>query len=148
MVVFPAGQLILPDALKLLPLYALALMKSIALRTDVKPDDRSVFLSLLFSLPCSKVLPLFYGRLISLNHLRESNNPGIIPPAMSLSSEHLKNGQLFLLENGHEILLKAEANVRACSEQQNACCLFSEHLECSCWKVGTSKKEPSHWILK
>ncbi|GMH37330.1 hypothetical protein BSKO_05203 [Bryopsis sp. KO-2023] len=104
------GQLILPDALKLLPLYTLALLKTKALRPDVKPDERAAFLSLLFSLPCSSVLPLLYGRLIDLNSLRERKEGGV-PQALAMSAEKLQEGHMYLLENGNEMIVKVESHV-------------------------------------
>lgn len=107
-----AGQLILPDALKLLPLYALAFLKSAAIRADVRPDERATFLYFLYCLPCSKILPLLYGRFVDLSTLidqKDLSRP--IPPSLPLSSENLKEGRLFLLENGNDLLLKVESNV-------------------------------------
>ncbi|KAI7725534.1 hypothetical protein M8C21_010492 [Ambrosia artemisiifolia] len=45
-----SGQLILPEALKLLPLYTLALIKSVGLSTDSRIDDRSFWINYVFPL--------------------------------------------------------------------------------------------------
>jgi hypothetical protein len=60
-------QLILPEALKLLPLYALALLKSAALRPDVRADERSLWLAAAVSLGASRVMGLLHGRLFPLH---------------------------------------------------------------------------------
>ncbi|MCD7454105.1 hypothetical protein HAX54_023467 [Datura stramonium] len=65
-----SGQLVLPEALKLLPLYTLALVKSTALRTDGQIDSR----------------------LIAIHELdtKENDSP-LVPPSIPLSSEHISD---------------------------------------------------------
>lgn len=83
-------QLVLPESLKLLPLYTLALIKHIALRSgtlgiiavivirfrtharfllgaEIKPDERSYHLALLRTLGVSDCICLLYPRLYHLN---------------------------------------------------------------------------------
>ena len=66
-----SGQLILPEALKLLPLYTLALTKAPVFRTDARPDARAAAMWRLLSLPAGKIVPLVYPRLVLLNNLLE-----------------------------------------------------------------------------
>lgn len=64
-----SGQLILPEALKLLPLYTLALSKSTVFRTDARPDARAAAMWQLLSLPAHKVVALIYPRMVALHTL-------------------------------------------------------------------------------
>jgi hypothetical protein len=66
-----SGQLILPEALKLLPLYTLALSKAAVFRTDSRPDVRAAAMWRLLSLPAHKAMPLVYGRMLPLHNLLE-----------------------------------------------------------------------------
>eukprot|EP00249_Psilotum_nudum_P012247 c23671_g1_i1 orf=107-3535(+) len=103
-----SGQLILPEALKLLPLYTLALTKSIGLRPDVRIDDRSYWLTRAVSLSASLSIPLVYPRMFAIHDLvsKELNN-GELAPVLPLSSEHLDNEGIFLLENGEDAFVYA-----------------------------------------
>ena len=63
------GQLILPEALKLLPVFTLSLLKNPMMRpgTDVHPDERNYYLYLLYSLPPALSTPLLYPRMYALH---------------------------------------------------------------------------------
>ncbi|KAG8379493.1 hypothetical protein BUALT_Bualt07G0094200 [Buddleja alternifolia] len=101
-----SGQLILPEALKLLPLYVLALLKSNGLRSDGRIDDRSLWINSVSPLPTPLVIPLVYPRMISIHDLDEKELDGsIIPPPSSLSSEHISDDGIYLLENGEDCLI-------------------------------------------
>ncbi|KMT02852.1 hypothetical protein BVRB_8g194310 isoform B [Beta vulgaris subsp. vulgaris] len=101
-----AGQLILPEALKLLPLYTLALIKSIGLRTDGRLDDRSFWTTYVSSLSTPLAIPLVYPRMFSVHDLGSKEMDGsIIPPAIPLSSEHVIDEGIYLLENGEDALV-------------------------------------------
>ncbi|GAB2282340.1 Protein transport protein Sec24C [Dionaea muscipula] len=96
-----SGQLILPESLKLLPLYALALIKSTGLRTDGRIDDRSFWIDYVSSLSATLAVPLVYPRMISVHDLMSKETEGsLIPSAIPLSSEHVKDEGIYLLENG------------------------------------------------
>ena len=62
-------QLILPEALKLLPLFSLALQKSPILRADVRPDERSLWLAGVMSASCGRIMGLLHPRLFAVHHL-------------------------------------------------------------------------------
>lgn len=64
-----SGQLILPEALKLLPLYTLALSKHTVFRADSRPDVRAAAMWRLLSLPAHKAVPLLYARMVRLDGL-------------------------------------------------------------------------------
>ncbi|GFP82423.1 protein transport protein sec24-like cef [Phtheirospermum japonicum] len=101
-----SGQLILPEALKLLPLYTLALLKSTGLRSDVKIDDRSYWINHISPLPTPLVIPLVYPRMIAIHDLDEKEqDDSIIPTPIPLNSEHLSDEGIYLLENGEDCLI-------------------------------------------
>ncbi|KNA17733.1 hypothetical protein SOVF_077480 [Spinacia oleracea] len=100
------GQLILPEALKLLPLYTLALTKSTGLRTDGRIDDRSFWMSYASSVSAPLAVPLVYPRLIAINDLLSKETDGsLIPSALPLSSENISDDGIYLLENGMDALI-------------------------------------------
>ncbi|PPD68150.1 hypothetical protein GOBAR_DD34967 [Gossypium barbadense] len=63
------GQLILPEALKLLPLYTLALIKSRGLRNDGRIDDRSFWFNYVSSLSTPLAIPLVYPRMFAIHNV-------------------------------------------------------------------------------
>ncbi|KAK3254205.1 hypothetical protein CYMTET_36578, partial [Cymbomonas tetramitiformis] len=110
------GQLILPEALKLLPLYTLALQKSIALRSDTPADERVAFLSQQLSKSAAHSVPALYPRMFALHLLgSEADSPAEavtasspMPQLIALSSDKLDaDGRtgIFLLENGREMFI-------------------------------------------
>lgn len=112
-------QLILPEALKLMPLYALSLLKGPALKDGVRPDDRSLWISQMMSLPCARIAPLLYPRLLALRKALDGSEPiEHLPDGMMLSSEGLEQGGIYLLENGIEALLHVDKNVDPVTLQQ------------------------------
>ncbi|KAI3772802.1 hypothetical protein L6452_03996 [Arctium lappa] len=101
-----SGQLILPEALKLLPLYTLALIKSIGLRTDGRIDERSFWINYVFPLSAQLAIPLVYPRMISVHDLNLKETDGsAIPQAIPLSSEQVSENGIYLLENGEDCLI-------------------------------------------
>ncbi|GLC37974.1 hypothetical protein PLESTF_000604900 [Pleodorina starrii] len=113
-----AVQLILPEALKLLPLYALSLLKGAGLKDNVKPDERALWITRMSCLPCSRVGPLLYPRLLPLARLlseaREDNATaadGNTFEGLTLSSEGLEAGGVSLLENGYDAILYLDRGV-------------------------------------
>ncbi|KAM3255366.1 hypothetical protein ACQJBY_048591 [Aegilops geniculata] len=98
-----SGQLILPEALKLLPLYTLALAKSIGLRNDGRLDDRSYWVSIVSSVSVSLAVPLVFPRMIALHDLtsRDDEDP-LIPNPLTLNSENIQDNGIYLLENGED----------------------------------------------
>ncbi|OIV91281.1 hypothetical protein TanjilG_01812 [Lupinus angustifolius] len=101
-----SGQLILPEALKLLPLYTLALTKSTGLRTEGKIDDRSFWINYVSSLSAPLAIPLVYPRMIAIHDLdSKEDEESVIPSFLPLSSEHISDDGVYLLENGHDCLI-------------------------------------------
>ncbi|KAL7160754.1 hypothetical protein ACSBR2_041416 [Camellia fascicularis] len=101
-----SGQLILPEALKLLPLYTLALVKSTGLRTDGRIDDRSFWINYVSSLSTALAIPLVYPRMMAIHdpNLKEID-AALMPPVIPLSSEHMSEDGIYLLENGEDCLI-------------------------------------------
>ncbi|RDX93911.1 Protein transport protein Sec24-like, partial [Mucuna pruriens] len=101
-----SGQLILPEALKLLPLYTLALSKSTGLRTEGKIDERSFWINYVSSISAPLAIPLVYPRMMGIHDLdSKEDEESVIPPFLPLSSEHISDDGVYLLENGHDCLI-------------------------------------------
>ncbi|KAL0290379.1 UNVERIFIED_CONTAM: protein transport protein Sec24-like CEF [Sesamum calycinum] len=114
-----SGQLILPEALKLLPLYTLALMKSTGLRSEGRIDDRSFWINHVSPLPTPLIIPLVYPRMIAIHDLDEKElDDSTIPSPIPLSSEHITDEGIYLLENGEDCLICVGNSVQSSSLQQ------------------------------
>ncbi|KAG7559637.1 Sec23/Sec24 helical domain superfamily [Arabidopsis thaliana x Arabidopsis arenosa] len=100
------GQLILPEALKLLPLYTLALTKGVGLRMDGRIDDRSFWINHVSSLSTPLAIPLVYPRMIAVHDLDVNDNEeNVVPCPIPLQSEHLSDEGVYFLENGEDGLI-------------------------------------------
>ncbi|KAK9159454.1 hypothetical protein Syun_005795 [Stephania yunnanensis] len=114
-----SGQLILPEALKLLPLYTLALTKSIGLQNDGRLDDRSYWISRLTSLPVPLIVPLVHPRMLAIHKLlSEKGDESITLPDVPLSSEHVTDDGIFFMENGEDGLFYVGKEVNPETVQQ------------------------------
>ena len=123
-----SGQLILPEALKTLPLYAIGMYKSNGLRTEASADDRAHWLFRMLKSDPSETTPSVYPRLFPLHFILEDDgfqankkqkhddgdeasgtgNTDVFPPfppCQWLSAEKLDGDGLYLLEDGSEILV-------------------------------------------
>ncbi|XP_075653897.1 protein transport protein SEC24 C-like [Castanea sativa] len=101
-----SGQLILPEALKLLPLYTLALMKSTGLRSDGRIDERSIWINYVSALSTPLAIPLVYPRMVAIHNLgSKDEDESLVPPVIPLSSEHVSDEGIYLLENGEDCLI-------------------------------------------
>ncbi|EGZ11592.1 hypothetical protein PHYSODRAFT_250643 [Phytophthora sojae] len=111
-----SGQLILPESLKLLPLYTLATLKSRALRgnlvgnpprgfIDVRADERVMMMGLLNSLPVEFCVSAVYPKLYSVHDLAEDcctldeDGKFILPPQLPPTAEKLDEEGIFLLHS-------------------------------------------------
>ncbi|GLE02924.1 hypothetical protein PINS_up011788 [Pythium insidiosum] len=111
-----SGQLILPESLKLLPLYTLATLKSRALRgnltgnpprgfIDVRADERVMMMGVLNSLPVEFAVSAVYPKLYSLHDMPEDcgtvNDDGqfVLPPQLPPTAEKLDETGVFLLHS-------------------------------------------------
>lgn len=100
-----SGQLILPEALKLLPLYTIALIKSTGLRTEGRIDDRSFWVNHVSSLPIPLAVPLVYPRMLAIHNLDTEDGDSTPGTPIPLSSEHVSEEGIYLLENGEDCLV-------------------------------------------
>ncbi|XP_059844751.1 protein transport protein Sec24D isoform X1 [Hypanus sabinus] len=100
-----AGQLILPEAMKLLPVYMNCLLKNFVLlgNPDVATDERTFQRLLVTSMDVVGTQFFFYPRLIPI-HKMDVNSEDI-PAAVRCSEERLEDGGIFLLANGINMFL-------------------------------------------
>merc|ERR1719430_344935 len=100
-----AGQLILPECMKLLPLYTNCLIKSDALSggSDLGCDDRPFHMSCVSCMDVSSSVVYFYPRLIPL-HNTSSQEQGV-PDQIRCTIEKVRDDGVYLLENGIHVLL-------------------------------------------
>ncbi|XP_037660052.1 protein transport protein Sec24C isoform X2 [Choloepus didactylus] len=107
-----AGQLILPECMKLLPVYLNCVLKSDVLQpgAEVTTDDRAYIRQLVTSMDVAETNVFFYPRLLPLTKSPIENTTE--PPAVRASEERLSNGDIYLLENGLNLFLWVGASVQ------------------------------------
>uniref|UniRef100_A0A8B9KJ51 SEC24 homolog D, COPII coat complex component n=1 Tax=Astyanax mexicanus TaxID=7994 RepID=A0A8B9KJ51_ASTMX len=100
-----ASQLILPDAMKVFPVYMNSLMKSPVLvgSTELSTDDRAFHRLSVMSLGVEESQILMYPRLIPVHSMDVSSE--VVPVAVRCSEERLSETGVFLLENGQSLFL-------------------------------------------
>ncbi|PRQ41322.1 putative von Willebrand factor, type A, Zinc finger, Sec23/Sec24-type, sec23/Sec24, trunk [Rosa chinensis] len=106
-----SGQLILPETLKLLPLYILALTKSTGLRSSGKIDERSFWINYVSSVSTALAVALVYPRMLAIHNLNCKDDASLCPSAIPLSSEHISDEGIYLLENGEDCLIYVGSSV-------------------------------------
>ncbi|KAK9153445.1 hypothetical protein Sjap_000925 [Stephania japonica] len=96
-------QLLLPESLKLLPFYTLAVTKSVGMQNDGRLDDRSYWISRATSLPISLALPFVYPRMLAIhNLLLKEGDESLASATVPLSSDNLTDDGIFFIENGED----------------------------------------------
>uniref|UniRef100_A0AAQ5X7G0 SEC24 homolog C, COPII coat complex component n=1 Tax=Amphiprion ocellaris TaxID=80972 RepID=A0AAQ5X7G0_AMPOC len=105
-----AGQLILPECMKLLPVYLNCVLKSDVLLpgADVSLDDRAYLRQLISCMDVTETHVFFYPRLLPLMKLES----GSLPVAVRDSEERLSKGGVYLLETGLHLFLWVGASVQ------------------------------------
>ncbi|XP_046887830.1 protein transport protein Sec24C isoform X2 [Hypomesus transpacificus] len=105
-----AGQLILPECMKLLPVYLNCVLKSDMLLPggDVSLDDRAYLRQLLSCMDVAESHLFFYPRLLPLVKLEGDS----LPVAVRNSEERLSKGGVYLLETGLHLFLWVGANAQ------------------------------------
>ncbi|CAG0892731.1 unnamed protein product [Cyprideis torosa] len=97
------GQLILPEGMKLLPLYINCLLKSDALSggQELTTDDRAFQMMAVMAMDVVSTVAYFYPRLIPLHEVDPGGDrQALIPAPIRCLSEKLKDYGIYLLENG------------------------------------------------
>ncbi|XP_020299458.1 protein transport protein Sec24A isoform X2 [Pseudomyrmex gracilis] len=113
------GGLLAPGSLKLLPLYIIALLKTIAFRsgTNTRLDDRVFFMFQLKTLPLAQLMQMIYPDLYAVHALDDRNSKDIDgkvcpqPPRIHLSAEKLDFRGVFLMDAGDRIFIYVGKNV-------------------------------------
>lgn len=100
-----AGQLILPECMKLLPLYVNCLLKSDALSggSDMTIDDRTFMMEAVSIMDIPTSVVYFYPRLLPLHDIDLTTTD--IPQPIRCSVEKIKDDGAYLLENGIHMFL-------------------------------------------
>ncbi|KAG7496243.1 transport protein Sec24D [Solea senegalensis] len=100
-----ASQLVLPNAMKVFPVYMNSLMKTAPLvgSTELATDDRALQRLLVMSMGVEDTQLLLYPRLIPLHNMDMSSEA--LPAPVRCSEDSLTDSGMFLLENGHSIFL-------------------------------------------
>ncbi|XP_061857139.1 protein transport protein Sec24C isoform X4 [Colius striatus] len=107
-----AGQLILPECMKLLPVYLNCVLKSDVLQPgpEVTTDDRAYIRQLVTSMDVAETNVFFYPRLLPLT--KADVDSDALPAAIRNSEERLSKGDIYLLENGLNIFVWVGVNVQ------------------------------------
>ncbi|MEJ1288545.1 hypothetical protein NN561_019576 [Cricetulus griseus] len=107
-----AGQLILPECMKLLPVYLNCVLKSDVLQpgAEVTTDDRAYVRQLVSSMDVAETNVFFYPRLLPLT--KSPIDSTSEPPAVRASEERLSSGDIYLLENGLNLFVWVGASVQ------------------------------------
>ncbi|XP_028660821.2 protein transport protein Sec24D [Erpetoichthys calabaricus] len=102
-------QLILPDTMKVLPVYMNCLLKSSVLvgNTEIATDERAYQKQLVLSMDVAESQAFFYPRIIPLHNM--DVNSDLLPTSVRCSEERLTNGGIYLLENGRNMFHMAGA---------------------------------------
>ena len=106
-----AGQLILPECMKLLPVYGNCILKSDGLRggAEISTDDRSYLMFLMNAMNVKFSNAFFYPRMFPVHNLDDEATD--IPISVRCSSERLTDDGVYLLENGLSMFLWIGHNV-------------------------------------
>ncbi|XP_053732398.1 protein transport protein Sec24C isoform X1 [Synchiropus splendidus] len=104
------GQLILPECMKLLPVYLNCVLKSDMLLpgAHVSLDDRAYLRQLISCMDVAETQVFFYPRLLPMMKLES----GSLPVAVRDSEERLSKGGVYLLETGLHLFLWVGASAQ------------------------------------
>ncbi|XP_066429981.1 protein transport protein Sec24D [Eleutherodactylus coqui] len=99
------SQLILPDSMKVLPVYMNCLLKNEVLVSspEIPTDERTFQRQLVLSMDVASSQLFYYPLLLPLHTMDIKSD--IIPPALRCSEERLSDGGVFLLANGVTMFL-------------------------------------------
>ncbi|XP_074983719.1 protein transport protein Sec24D isoform X2 [Caretta caretta] len=99
------SQLILPDAMKVLPVYINCLLKSCVLvgRPEIPTDERAYHRQLVMSMDVADTQLFFYPQLLPIHTIDIKSDA--FPTAVRCSEERLSEGGVFFLANGLNMFL-------------------------------------------
>ncbi|XP_006112671.2 protein transport protein Sec24D [Pelodiscus sinensis] len=99
------SQLILPDAMKVLPVYINCLLKNCVLvgRPEIPTDERAYHRQLVMSMDVADTQLLFYPQLLPIHTMEVKSDA--FPMAVRCSEERLSEGGVFFLANGLNMFL-------------------------------------------
>ena len=106
-----AGQLILPESLKLLPLYTLHLLKHPLLADGQRADDRAYLMTMASTLPTFVAIAFVYPHLFSLHDLADTEGVVLedgrilLPLPRALVATEIYSDGLFVLDNGRSLFM-------------------------------------------
>jgi len=107
-----SSQLVLPECLKLLPLFTMSLIKHRTLRDEIEPDKRVAHLLISLSTPCHTAAPYVYPHMYPLHRLtrqaclvNQATNQICWPKTCALSKRVLQEDGLYLINTGMHIWL-------------------------------------------
>ncbi|KAM8924376.1 protein transport protein Sec24C isoform 2-T2 [Pelodytes ibericus] len=126
-----AGQLILPECMKLLPVYLNCVLKSDVLQPgpEVTVDDRTYIRQLVLSMDVADSNVFFYPRLLPLTKVDPTSDS--LPVAVRSSEERLSKGEVYVLENGLNLFIWIGANVQQSLIQNLFGVSSFSHIDCS-----------------
>ncbi|XP_057800964.1 protein transport protein SEC24 A-like [Salvia miltiorrhiza] len=103
-----SGRMIYPESLKFLPLYALALCKSLPLRggySDVQLDERSAAAYTMMALPVKSLLKLLYPNLARVDECLVKTEEFDIKKRLPLTIESLDTRGLYVFDDGFRFVV-------------------------------------------
>uniref|UniRef100_A0A1I7UM57 Gelsolin-like domain-containing protein n=1 Tax=Caenorhabditis tropicalis TaxID=1561998 RepID=A0A1I7UM57_9PELO len=100
----PSGQLVLPESLKLMPLYVNSILKNEAISggTDMTVDDKVWQMELIRGMRTEDVMPLLYPRVMPVSDIQinQSEEMKELPKLVRASSDFLDNSKAYIIDNG------------------------------------------------
>jgi len=150
------GQLILPETLKLMPIYTSGLLKHAAFRggSNISFDEKVYMMRLLKGAGVAATIPMFYPRMFNISDLnpsigmRDENGYLIKPQYIRVSAERLNPQDIYVVENGRKISMWIGMNVPSNSLLENFGTGFVESIDTSMNSLPQLETEASKQLLK
>ncbi|GMS95354.1 hypothetical protein PENTCL1PPCAC_17529 [Pristionchus entomophagus] len=104
----PLGQLILPESLKLLPLYANSIMKHDAISggNEMSVDDKAWMIEVLRGVRVEDAMRLLYPKILPVASLElQEGEDLILPTPIRASVEFFQNDNAYVMDNGLVVFL-------------------------------------------
>uniref|UniRef100_A0A8R1IZF3 Protein transport protein SEC24 n=3 Tax=Caenorhabditis japonica TaxID=281687 RepID=A0A8R1IZF3_CAEJA len=100
----PLGQLILPESLKLMPLYVNSIVKNDAISggSEMTVDDKVWQMELIRGIRTEDAMPLIYPRVMPVSdlQLQETDEMKELPKQVRASTEFFDNSKAYIIDNG------------------------------------------------